>query len=130
MKNIAKTCIFYYTKSNNFDIQKGEIMTKEERIQIYNDATALWGLPAQFDQLIEEMAELIVAVNKYKRKHIIGHEYQDNPAIEENLIEELADVTNCIEQITIMIGAQQVQEVVNQKLNRLKDLIVKIKAKN
>lgn len=105
-------------------------MTKEERIQIYEDATALWGLPAQFDQLIEEMGELIVAINKYKRKHIIGHEYQDNPAIEENLIEELADVTTCLEQITIMIGEQQVQEVIEHKLNKLQRLIVKIKEKN
>jgi len=104
-------------------------MTKDERIKVYDDATELWGLGAQFDQMIEEMAELTVALNKYKRKHLIGHEYEGDNSIEANLIEELADVTLCLEQLSIMFGEETVQQSVDYKLNKLHALIQKIKAK-
>ena len=42
--------------------------TREERQKIYDEAEKEWGLVAQYDQAIEEMGELIVAINKYKRK--------------------------------------------------------------
>ena len=43
-------------------------MTQEERLKVYEKATQLWGLVAQYDQCVEEMGELIVAINKFKRK--------------------------------------------------------------
>lgn len=110
--------------------QKGEPMTKEERIKIYDEATELWGIAAQFDQLTEEMAELIVALNKYKRKHIIGHEYKNDPRIEENLFEEMADVSMCLEQMSLYFGEKKVQTVMDLKLKKLSSLIAKIKEKN
>ena len=47
-------------------------MNKQERKVIYDKAEELWGLIAQYDQAIEEMGELIVAINKYKRKCLYG----------------------------------------------------------
>ena len=48
--------------------------TKEERLKVYDEATKLWGLVAQYDQCVEEMGELIVAINKYKRKVVLVEE--------------------------------------------------------
>ena len=45
---------------------------ENKRKQIYVDAVKCWGEMAQFDQFIEESCELIVAINKYKRKKFFG----------------------------------------------------------
>lgn len=92
-------------------------MTKEERLKIYDEATQLWGLVAQYDQCIEEMGELIVAINKYKRKVVHG-EYASNNEIVENLIEEIADVSMCIEQMKHFVGEERVEKVLDQKMQK------------
>jgi len=97
-------------------------MTKLERLKIYEEATKKWGLVAQYDQCIEEMAELIVAINKYKRKSIYG-EYKNRPEIEENIIEELADVTMCIEQMRHFFGEDKVEALLEIKLAKFKKQI-------
>ena len=90
-------------------------MDKEQRLKIYEEATKIWGKVAQYDQCIEEMAELIVALNKYKRK-CLYNEYKDNTKIEDNVIEELADVSMCLEQMIYFFGEDKVQTVMDQKL--------------
>ncbi|MCK9575200.1 MAG: hypothetical protein WCX32_03025 [Clostridia bacterium] len=97
-------------------------MTKEERLKIYEEATKKWGVVAQYDQCIEEMAELIVAINKYKRKCVYG-EYKNKPEIEENLIEELADVTMCIEQMKHFFGEDKIEASLEVKLAKFKKQI-------
>lgn len=97
-------------------------MNKEERQTIYKKAEELWGLVAQYDQAIEEMAELTVAINKYKRKYLYG-EYKSDPKIEENLIEELADVKMCMEQLWRYVGEDKVERVLDSKFEKLKKLI-------
>lgn len=97
-------------------------MDKEERNVIYRKAEEIWGLVAQYDQAVEEMAELIVAINKYKRKCLYG-EYKSDPKIEENLIEELADVKMCMEQLWGYVGEDKVDEVLDRKFEKLKNLI-------
>ena len=73
-------------------------MTLEERLEVYRQATELWGLVAQYDQCVEEMGELIVAINKFKRK-VLYKEYKGDSSIIENLVEEIADVSICMEQM-------------------------------
>ena len=92
-------------------------MTKEERIQIYNKAEKLWGLVAQYDQAIEEMGELIVAINKYKRKCLHG-EYKNNKQIEDNLVEEIADVSMCLEQLRMFVGENKVEAKLDEKMQK------------
>lgn len=92
-------------------------MTKEERKKIYDKAEELWGLVAQYDQAIEEMGELIVAINKYKRKCLYG-EYNGNSKIIDNLIEEIADVKMCIEQLEGFVGEANVERVLDQKMQK------------
>lgn len=97
-------------------------MDKQERLKVYKKAEELWGLVAQYDQAVEEMGELIVAINKYKRKCLYG-EYANSAKVEANLIEEIADVKMCLEQLQDYVGEQRVNEVFELKLQKLQDEI-------
>ncbi len=101
-------------------------MTKDERLEVYKQAEELWGKVAQYDQCIEEMGELIVAINKYKRKVIYG-EYKDNQKIIDNLIEEIADVKMCIEQMSYFVGDDNVERVLDQKMQKFMGQIEQMK---
>ena len=101
-------------------------MKKTERVKLYDEADSLWGRIAQYDQMIEEMGELIVAINKYKRKCLYG-EYKNNPKVEADLIEELADVKMCLEQLCIFAGEEKVDNMLELKLQKLKQEIEEMK---
>ena len=102
-------------------------MTKEERLKIYEDATELWGEVAQYDQLIEEMGELIVAINKLKRK-LYHNEYKDRDVMQE-VVEEMTDVKMSIEQMELtFLKDQNFDAMLNKKCTKLKNLIEKMKA--
>lgn len=95
------------------------MLSKEERLEIYNQATKKWGDVAQLDQCIEEMAELTVAINKYKRKVLYG-EYEGSQKIIDNLVEEIADVKMCIEQLSDIIFKQyDVDAELDRKMQKL-----------
>lgn len=82
-----------------------------ERLKhILLEAVAKWGVNAQTDMAIEEMGELIVAVNHYRR----GRE----GAID-NVQEEIADVIIAMNQMKMMYGSDAVDAIIEQKLNRL-----------
>jgi NTP pyrophosphatase (non-canonical NTP hydrolase) len=57
-----------------------------------------YGLEAQLNQTSEELAELVVAINKYRRK---GEEAR------QNLVEEIADVEIMIYQIKYLLGIDE-----------------------
>lgn len=92
-------------------------MTKQERLEIYKRAEELWGLVAQYDQAIEEMGELIVAINKFKRKCLYG-EFKSNKMVEENLVEEIADVKMCLEQLESFVGEDKVEQMLDKKMQK------------
>lgn len=102
---------------------------KTERLEIYNDAEKYWGKLAQYDQFIEEACELIVAINKYKRKCFYG-EYANDNTVEDNLIEELADTFMCLEQLIDYSGDEKVYNRLDEKLDKLKSCIEKQKIRN
>lgn len=93
------------------------MLTHEERLKIYDEATELWGLVAQYDQCVEEMAEMIVAINKYKRK-ILYKEYQNDDKVIKNLVEEIADVSICLEQMKHFFKDYKIDEVIEQKMQK------------
>ncbi len=105
------------------------MLSKEERIEIYNKATQLWGEVAQYDQCIEEMGELIVAINKYKRK-VLYKEYSDNKKIIENLVEEIADVSMCLEQMRYFFRDYNIDEVLDKKMQKFLGQIKEMEEKN
>lgn len=87
-----------------------------------------FGYEAQSNQLVEECAELIQAVNKYRRA-IAG---LGEPVAEEkraialdNLIEEIADVEIMLEQIKYLLNIEEedIQAMKIFKVNRTKERI-------
>lgn len=88
-------------------------MTKEEKRSIMIQAVNEFGFNSQLDQLTEELAELIVACNKLRRKK--------EDALN-NLIDEMADVDIMTTQIKINLGIESaVDNRVVFKLKRLKE---------
>lgn len=91
-------------------------MTRQERNKLYKKAVEKWGEDSQLDQMIEEMAELTVAINKYKRaKHFVA---QKKEGVLDNLYEELADVKMCLEQMEWIFGKDNVDETLEQKFKK------------
>lgn len=70
------------------------------------------GIDNQLEQTVEELAELIVAVKKYKR-------YSGNPTVYRNLIEEIADVEIMLEQLIYLLDiGTSVDDVATLKVHR------------
>ena len=84
-----------------------------------------YGYEAQSNQLIEECAELIQAINK----HLRAKEWDKEQIALENLIEEIADVEIMLEQIKYLlqivspITEEDLQAVKLYKVNRTKERI-------
>ena len=83
-----------------------------------------YGYDAQSRQLIEEMAELTVAVNKFYRN--IGKPNAKTKVSLKaqyfitSIIEEIADVIIMLEQMKylLQISNEEIDEIIEQKLNR------------
>jgi NTP pyrophosphatase (non-canonical NTP hydrolase) len=85
-----------------------------------------YGYEAQSNQLIEECAELIQAVNKYRRASTgLGVPVaEDKKAVAlDNLVEEIADVEIMLEQIKYLleIPDEDLQAIKLYKVNRTKE---------
>lgn len=85
----------------------------ENMERVYRAALEKWGVEAQYDQTIEECAELIAALKHFKRDKVD----------EEQLVSELADVTLMIGQLTWMFGEARVRAAVARKLEKLAGLL-------
>lgn len=83
-----------------------------ERSELYKTAINKWGAESQINMLVEECAELIVGINKYRRTG------------SDNLLEEIADVEIMLEQARMILGEENSKIVdihKKDKLNRLAD---------
>lgn len=105
-------------KASNYQKMLMEYIRKDPRFKIADH----YGLNLQMEQLIEEMSELTQAICKYKRKHGEGQSISDMVTygrVEENLIEELADVKLVLGQVIHLLDCDDtVQEIMEQKINR------------
>ncbi len=81
--------------------------------KIYQATIARWGVDAQYDQAIEECAELIAALKHFKRGKISRQE----------VIDELADATLMLGQLRWMFGEELVESAISHKLEKLKQLL-------
>lgn len=68
--------------------------TYNKRIELCKDAIDKWGIDSQLNQVIEECAELIKAIQKWRR--------QPNITTEHNIIEEVVDVSIMLMQIKVL----------------------------
>ncbi len=80
---------------------------------IYRAALDKWGEEAQFDQAVEECAELIIALKHFKR----------NRANRQQIIDELADVALMVGQLSYMLGDDLVDRAIEAKIDKLKCLL-------
>ncbi len=80
---------------------------------LYRATIERWGVDAQYDQAIEECAELIAALKHYQRGKITR----------QAVIDELADATLMLGQLRWMFGEDQVDAAVSKKLSKLSDLM-------
>lgn len=86
-----------------------------ERKKILQNALLLYGQDHQVELAIEEMGELLVAMNHCKRGRVGVEAVQ----------EEIADVKIAMDQLAIIYGEDGVNNFETKKLARLKDRIVK-----
>lgn len=93
-------------------------MIKQETRQMNHVIAKHYGFGHQLDKLIEEMAELTVAIH-HMRSRVGECFYQD-------FFEELADVTLVIEQITSLLTERErrdIQDIMSRKVDRELDRI-------
>ncbi|SEA00021.1 hypothetical protein SAMN05660420_01019 [Desulfuromusa kysingii] len=84
---------------------------------IYQKTISQWGKEAQYDQMVEECAELITALKHFRRGKV-------NQQV---VIDELADVTLMLGQLRWMFGAAEVDSAVQKKLLKLNQLMEGLK---
>lgn len=92
-------------------------MTTEQKIQYIADH---YGYEPQSRQLIEEMAELTVALNKAWRKTFDTVDKLPNMEDEERIEEEIADVEIMLSQIKYLLGVGdgELYQIIESKLDR------------
>ena len=90
-------------------------MTSERRKEIECRAILTYGAQMQGDMCIEEMSELTKAILKYRRAE--NKNKNEAEYLEDDIIEEIADVQIMLDQMRIIFGDTQSQE--EYKLNRL-----------
>lgn len=96
-------------------------MDKNARKRLYRAAMEKWGLDLQMGMLMEECAECIQAAHKVKRK--------ETREAWSALAEEMADVLIMIEQISLHVDWQRMEEKVEaarvRKLVRLSETLTR-----
>lgn len=107
-------------------------IVKERLLRIINH----YGYDSQSRQLIEEMGELTQAINKFwrkqlKRGRIMFDDVPTGTPEERRIIEEIADVEVCLEQIKMFFQCKQaVEKEKGIKILRQIDRIEKERAEN
>ena len=86
-------------------------MEKKDRIELYKKAIDLWGVEAQRNMAFEELGELNTVLARDRRGR----------ATKEDILSELADVTIMCEQMGYILGFENYEKAVNDKLIRLRD---------
>lgn len=81
--------------------------------EIYAKTISKWGEEAQYDQMIEECAELIATLQHFARGKV------DRDVV----VHELADVYLMVGQLTYMFGEDNLNEAVGKKLTKLQLLL-------
>ena len=82
--------------------------------ELMAEAVKQWGTQSQLDMVIEECAELIDAIQKWRRRRISS----------EKVLEEAVDVELCLEQLKMMLDVPTLFEQIRKdKLARLENLL-------
>jgi NTP pyrophosphatase (non-canonical NTP hydrolase) len=103
-------------QTQNLIKSNSKIMKIKEIGKIKKKAVHLWGEQAQIEMAIEEMAELIFALQKLKRKRGKPHHERVK-----DVQEEVADVILMMHQMRYIFGEKSVDKFIDTKMVRLKE---------
>jgi len=81
--------------------------------ELYQATLQKWGAEAQYDQAVEECAELIATLKHLRRGRV------DETAV----ADELADVFLMVGQLVFMLGEERVAAAIDRKILRLRELL-------
>ncbi len=81
--------------------------------EIYKKTIKKWGEDAQYNQMIEECAELIATLQHFSRGKVNS----------DAVVDELADVFLMVGQLTYMFGEDQLTAAVEKKIAKLQLLL-------
>lgn len=95
-------------------------MEKEDRIKLYEAAINKWGVEAQRNMAFEELGELNTILARDRRGR----------ATKEEILTELADVTIMCEQMAVILGFEDYEKELDNKLIRLRDKKLKLNGDN
>ena len=84
--------------------------------QILEKAISKYGIDAQTNLAIEEIGELIVAINHYRRGRVGMEAVQ----------EEIADVMIAMRQLAMIYGKEGVSDFIKRKIERLEKRVNKL----
>lgn len=94
------------------DLEPDCLTVNKHDINIYHQAVAKWGITLQYDLLVEECAELIKAILKFKRNPVI--------VTSDAICEECADVLIMINQIKYGVNLnKRIDQLFMEKMKRL-----------
>lgn len=100
---------------------KGKVLSKTEMDALFHKTIEYWGFEIQSNVFIEELAELIKAMAKYKRE-----ECEKAPEeVKYNLLEEIADVHNMLYQMEVYFSEDKIAQIRAEKAYRTKKLLEK-----
>ena len=89
--------------------ERGEGEAELEREDVLDGAIEVWGEMLQIDIAIEELSELTTALARQQRG-------RNEPIA---VVEEIADVQLCLDQLKQIYGPEEVEKVEQEKLERL-----------
>lgn len=88
--------------------------------EFYDRALRVWGEEAQIRMCIEEMSELMKELCKYIRVKKDNKPFNEEKfnKTKQNVLEETADVLNCVGQMARMFGSEEIEKIRVQKMDR------------
>lgn len=104
-----------------FKITKAEFEKQHYFENAYKAFGKAWGFVAQASMAVEETSEL----NKEIMKYLRYSRFEQTPEVTQkladikvDLIQEVADALNCVEQVKFLVGAEEVEKIRKQKIER------------
>ncbi len=97
------------------------MLDKEKFNQTFDKFTLAWGKESEMRMCIEEMSELTKELCKFMRYSLNESSPENDEKLEKikkNIIEETADVLICASQIKRLFGDEEVEEIMNFKIER------------
>jgi NTP pyrophosphatase (non-canonical NTP hydrolase) len=87
----------------------------EKVVKVLSEAVDIYGVEAQIWMAIEEMAELLNALAKHRRDRVSR----------KDICEEIADVSIMMIQLSYIFGVEDVNDYLEQKIDRLERRLAK-----